>query len=237
VRFWLALVSCLLSVTAGGHDLITAGYAQESLNDAALWQRQIANAADTRIRAEAHFRLGVMLDEIRDLLNRDLAAHGEVQGLASNFLVAQLEQSGTPLAFSAQRGYFLVNSDHYRAALRAGLAGEMAAEAKLRLLRGEFYDSFGSDPLSTTQSEDQLREQLRLAETLLDVTRTEPQLEEVRFITTILYARAARAVTQPQARIEFRGKALATAAHFEQHYPDSLRSAAMPVLRESLRAE
>ena len=35
-----------------------------------------------------------MLDEIRELLNRDVATHGKVQGLASNYLVAELAQLG-----------------------------------------------------------------------------------------------------------------------------------------------
>ena len=178
----------------------------------------------------------MMLDEIRDLLNRDLAAHGTVQGLASNYLVAQLKSVGTPLAFSDRRHYFISNSAHYRSALQLGLDQGLDTTARLRLLRGEFYDSFGSDPLRTVQTDEQLQEQLMLVDSLIGNVDSEPELEELRFIATIVYARAAQSAADATSRSQYRNKALTTADSFERSYPDSLRSVAMPVVRESLRS-
>jgi len=231
----VSVVMLLLIGAALAHDLITAESAEVYLSKAIEWsEKSNSNAANSQ-RAEAYLRIGIMLDEIRGLLNRDLAVHGKVQGLASNYLVAELARAGTPLAFSGSSNYFTPNSKYYRSALELGLNGVLAREARLQLLRGEFYDSFGVDPLDTSQTDQQLREQLVLVDALIPDVTSEPDREELRFIATIVYARAARTASQVPAGSVFRDKALALAAAFERDYPDSLRSAAMPVIREALR--
>ena len=236
MRSLFAFALLFIAGAADAHDLITAESAQRYLENAVLWQQQSVAAPDHSERARADLKLGMMLDEIRDLLNRDLAVHGEVQGLASNYLVAELKRVGTPLAFSERRHYFMANAGYYRAALQLGLEGDLATEARLRLLRGEFYDSFGSDPFETDQTSQQFQQQLDLVDKLMDDAISEPDLEEVRFIAAIVYARAAKLATDTGKRSDFRDKALATADRFERQYPDSLRTAAMPVIREALRA-
>ncbi len=216
------------------HDLITAELAEGYLNKAAKWQKQSAEAAEKPERARAQLRIGVMLDEIRGYLNRDLAVHGEVQGLASNYLVAELGKVGTPLSYDRKRRYFTANSAYYRAALDLGLSSGLAREARLRLLRGEFYDSFDIDPLHTMQGAEQLQAQIRLVDELYDSVSAEPDREEVRFIAAIVYARAVKATTDGQQRSTYLEKALAYIDAFAREYPDSMRSAAMPVVREAL---
>ncbi len=232
------LVFTLIVLTAGAsaHDLITAELAEAYLDNLMIWQRQAQVGPDKTGKAEASLKIGETLDEIRGLLNRDLAVHGEVQGLASGYLVSELERIGTPLAYSESRNYFTVNSKYYRAVLDLGVSGRPARQAQLHLLRGEFYDSFGVDPLDANQTSAQLREQLVLVDVLMDSEVSEPDREELRFIATIVYARAATSASQQPAGSAYRGKALALAAAFEHDYPDSLRSAAMPVIRDALQA-
>jgi len=222
--------------SAAAHDLITADAAQRYLGNAATWHEQTQSAPVASQRAEAHVRIGAMLDEIRELLNRDLAMHGKVQGLASNYLVTELERLGTPLAYSQARRYFPANTEHYRTALAIGLTGPAQQEAKLRLLRGDFYDSFEFDPLQSTPSREHLQEQLVLAEDLATTTDNEPDREEVRFIATLVTARAAKFAPDATSAAELRNKAMALAAAFESDYPDSMRSAAMPVVRDAMQA-
>lgn len=230
----VAIVVMLITAPTAAHDLITAELAEGYLNKAARWIEQAKTDTDKSERAKAYLRIGVMLDEIRDYLNRDMAVHGEVQGLASNYLVAELKRGGTPLAYSLSRNYFTANGDYYRKALQLGLDSMLAKEARLHLLRGEFYDSFDIDPLETRQSPAQLRENVVLVEQLLGSVSGEPDLEEVRFMAAIVYARAARAATEPAARAVFRAKALTYADAFMGDYPDSLRSAAMPIVRDAV---
>lgn len=236
MRVGATLVLLLFCWSAQAHDLISAELAEGYLSKAAKWQKQSATAADKFEQAKAQLRIGVMLDEIRAYLNRDLAVHGEVQGLASNYLVAELKSLGTPLAYSRTRNYFTANSGYYRAALELGLSSALAREARLRLLRGEFYDSFDVDPLQTRQTAEQLEDNLALVDELIGSVSREPDREEVRFIAAIVYARAAKSASDARQRADYRAKALAYIDSFESDYPDSLRSAAMPVVREALLA-
>jgi hypothetical protein len=236
MRALLFLIMLLITSSACAHDLITAEAAERYLGAAAQWHTQSTSATVASERAEAHVRIGAMLDEIRELLNRDVATHGKVQGLASNYLVAELTQLGTPLAYSDSRQIYLANSVHYRAALEIGFSGPLEREAKLRLLRGDFYDSFDYDPLQSTQTWKQLLEQAKLAEDLVSTTVNEPDREEVRFIAALAYARAAKFAPDAKTAKEFRSKATASAMAFEHDYPDSMRSAAMPVVRDAMQA-
>ncbi len=235
MRIVASLVLLWFACGAGAHDLITAEAAERYLGNAARWHEQSVSAPIASDRAEAQLQIGAMLDEIRELLNRDLAIHGKVQGLASNYLVAELKRLGTPLAYSDSRRYFLANSAHYRTALEIGFTGPLEREAKFRLLRGDFYDSFDFDPLQTTQTREQLQEQVVLAQDLVANMSTEPNREEVRFIAAFVYTRMAKSASDTNTAAEFRNKAMTTAAAFEREYPDSMRSAAMPVVRNALQ--
>jgi len=236
MRHFASLFLLCFVFSAGAHDLITADAAERYLGNAARWNEQTVSAPAATDRAEAHVNIGAMLDEIRELLNRDLAIHGEVQGLASNYLIAELKRLGTPLAYSDSRRYFLANSAHYRMALETGFNGPLEQEAKFRLLRGEFYDSFDFDPLQSDQTWEQLREQMVLVDDLVANTVSEPNREEVRFIAALVYARMAKSAPDAKTAAEFGNKTMKAADDFEREYPDSMRSAAMPVVRDALQA-
>lgn len=225
----------LLASIAPAHDLITAELAESYLKQAGAWHEQMKSGVQRGEQAQACLQIGEMLDEIRALLNRDLAVHGQVQGLASAYLVASLERTGTPLAYSPSRNYFTANSDYYRKALELGLSEDLARRAQVGLLRGEFYDNFSGNLLDADQKNQQLQEQLTLAEALMADQLSEPDMEEVRFIAIILYARAAKSASGSGGRAAYRDKALVLATAFERDYPDSLRAAAIPVLRSSLK--
>ena len=219
------------------HDLITAESAQIYLGHAADWHELAGSAAQRGERAQAYLNIGEMLDEIRALLNRDLAVHGKVQGLASAYLVAGLERVGTPLTYSSSRNYFTANSDYYRMALELGLGEQPAQLARLGLLRGEFYDNVSGNLLESSLTGQQLEEQIAVAEALMNDDLSEPDMEETRFIATILFAQAANAAPHGRQQSVYRDQALVLAAEFRRDYPDSLRAAAIEVVRGSLKRE
>jgi len=70
-----------------------------------------------------------MLDDIRDLLNRDLAAHGRVQGLPTEYLVRSLSAKGLTLEVSQSLGRFPANVSWYRESLRVNPDSPHASEA------------------------------------------------------------------------------------------------------------
>ena len=237
MRTLVACVLASLALDGAAHDLISAESAQAWLAVVAESQKAIASQAPAARRARAHLELGKTLDEIRELLNLDLAAHGRVQGLPSSFLMSELKARGAELAFSPQANRFLANLQYYRAALKLEPSGPVAAEASFRLLQGYFYDSFTSDPLQpNAQTRAQLAEQIRLGEGLQKMHPQHGELEEATFILAIHYLQAARSGGDAQERAAFANKARAHAGDFVRRYPDSLRATTLSHLLDSLPA-
>ena len=231
------LVACLVAsvpLDAMAHDLITAESTQTYLATVAESQKTIASKAPAAKRALAYLDLGKTLDEIRELLNRDLAAHGKVQGLPSHYLVAELQRLGAPLAWAEQRRRFGANTHYFERALELSPHGPRAADAGLRLLQGRFYDSFDSDPLTADEPWPQLAGQIALAEDLMARDFPGDAREELEFIGAILHARANLGAPDAASRRSHGRRARQAIAAFEARYPDSLRSAVMPILREAL---
>jgi hypothetical protein len=224
----------LAAAAANAHDLITAESAERYLQQAGKWQALAAPAVPATERAEALFRIGAMLDEIRELLNRDLGVHGVVQGLPSNYLVAELRRQVVPLAWSEKRRRFGANTQYYEQALALAPRGPHATDAGLRLLQGRFYDSFASDPLAADEPWPRLAGQIALAEDLMARDLPGDAREELEFIGAILHARANLSAPDAASRRSHGRKARQATAAFEARYPDSLRSALMPILREAL---
>jgi hypothetical protein len=238
MRTLVACVLASLSLGTAAHDLITAESAQTYLAAVAESQKTIASKEPAAKRARAHLDLGKTLDEIRELLNRDLAAHGRVQGLPSNFLMSELKARGAELAFAPETNRFLANVQHYREALKLEPSGPVAADAAFRLFQGTFYDSFSSDPLEpAAQTRAQLAEQIRLGEWLLKIQQGRGEREETSFILAIHYVQAARAGRDTQEQAAFARKARALGGDFLKNYPESMRAVTLSRLLESLPAE
>ncbi len=237
MRALVALVVAGLSVDAMAHELITAESAQAYLAAVAESQETIASKEPAAKRARAHLHLGKTLDDIRDLLNRDLAAHGRVQGLPSNFLMNELKVRGAELTFAPETNRFLANVQQYREALKLEPSGPVAAESAFRLLQGNFYDSFTSDPLQPgAQTRAQLAEQIRLGEGLLRMHPQHDEREETSFILAIHYVQAARSGRDANERAAFANKARALAGEFLRSYPQSMRAATLSNLLDRLPA-
>jgi len=237
IRTLVALVVASLSLAAWSHDLLTAESVQAYLLQVADLRKTLASANAGEARAQASLQLGQILDEIRELLNRDLEAHGKVQGLASSVLMSELTAHGTPLAYSARAKRFTANLPYYRDALSGARSGPIAAEASFQLLKGYFYDSFGDDPLQpVSQSRAQLAEQIRLGETLRRDFPRHAQREETSFILSIHYMQAAGTAVEAGERARFLKDARGLAAEFVKTYPDSLRAATLPALLDRVSA-
>lgn len=224
-----------LAALAAAHDLITDGAAERYLAQAGAQLAMLDARQPTAQRAQASYALGRMLDEIRDLLNRDLATHGRVQGLATQRLVAELDARGLPLRVSPQLGRFPANLAYYREALRLSPDGPRAADAASALLQGYFYDSFGDDPLQPRdQSWSRLEEQIGIGERFLERAPRHAEREEGEFIVLVHYIQAARSAPDAAARTQYARRARQAAERFAARYPDSMRTAALPVLLERL---
>ena len=224
---WMAGV-CL---DAAAHDLLTAESVQAYLARVSQLQQILSSFDATEARARASLHLGQTLDEIGELFNRDIDAHGRVQGLASNVLMSELSAHGAPLAYSARSSRYMSNLGYYRDALRLTPSGPIAAQASLQLFRGHFYGSLGDDPLRPVALHlSQLVEQIRLGEVLRRDFIGHTQREEVTYILAIHYLQASRAA--PAMRERYLRQATELIGEFVKAYPDSLRTATLSALLE-----
>ncbi len=230
-----ALAGFMLAVAAlqaTAHDLITAESAQGYLVRQGQLGKAIQGKGDPQQRARALVALGTMLDEIRELFNRDIEAHGKVQGLPSNFLMNELRVRGSPLEWSAARNRFLANLRYYGEALELRPEPEIAADASFRLLQGWFYDSFTEDPLApTAETPTQLARQIRLGERYLAQHPRHAGTEEATFILAVHYMQAAVSGEREQ-RSEYARKARALSAAYTARYPENMRAATLAALLE-----
>ncbi len=101
--------------------------------------------------------------------------------------------------------------------------------------RTSFYDSFDADPLRPRQQTwTELQEQIALGERTVKLAPAHPEIEEAKFILAVLYTRAVRIAPDRKTSEQYAGRARASIAEFQSLYPESLRVAALPILRQSL---
>ncbi|MBX9962691.1 MAG: hypothetical protein K2Y35_06545 [Burkholderiales bacterium] len=217
------------------HDLITAEAAERYIAQAQRNAATIRSREAAPKRAEAHLALARMQDEIRDLLNRDLAMHGRVQGLPSYLVVERFKAAGTPLPWSERLGRFGAPVEHYTAAYDLDPKGAGANDALYGVLYGRFYDSFRDDPLKSLDAEPGgSRILIDAGERFVRDFPRDGNVEEVRFIVAVAWVRVARAGgdSRPSA-----ARARELLLRFQQDYPGSLRAAAVPVFMDALPPE
>jgi hypothetical protein len=214
---------------ASAHDLITTELAERYLARATADLEKTRPRESPARRAEAYYDLGRLVDEIRELLNRDIAMHGKVQGLPSNYLVAQLQARAVELKPAPDTGRFGPGVSYYRSAL--DLDPDTArGDAAYRLLVGEFYDGFDADPLATRWPWPRLQEHVRLAERLRARQPAHPELEEIEFILTVVCLQSARAAPDRDKARTWSERGAREAASFRRRFPDSMRVSALEVL-------
>lgn len=223
----LVSLGCLFPVSA--HDLITTELAERYLARATADLDRARSREALARRAEAFYDLGRLVDEIRELLNRDIAMHGKVQGLPSNYLVAQLQARAIDLKAAPDTGRFGPGVSYYRAAL--DLDQDVAqGDAAYRLLIGEFYEGFDADPLSTRWPWARLQDQVRLAERLRARQPPHPELEEIEFILAVVCLQSARAAPDREKARAWSERGGREVASFRRRFPDSMRVSALEVL-------
>ena len=150
--FWrMGGVGWSLAVLCGGsawaHDSITTETRQRFMQTLLQTQTVTTSSASSVDKAKAHFQIATTLDSIRDLFNEDIQSHGAVNGLESTALLGELTRAGFALVKSEKIGLYLSPLQHYRLALAMDPKSVHATEAKYRLFKNQFYDSFTDNPL------------------------------------------------------------------------------------------
>lgn len=227
------LLAALFACPAGAHDAIGADARQAYLQKLERLQRSAQSGANAAARAAAWVDAGRTLDEIRTLLNEDIASHGRTQGLETSILVGQLNATPWRLQVSPQTRLYLANQRPYRDALALDARGPNAPLARFMLLKNHFYDSFTEHPLKPIgQDKATLAEMIDHGEWLRNPRHAaaDPAIdsEEVHFILAIHYLQARDAGTLPAATCTARFSELLGV--FRKRWPSSLKLATLEAL-------
>lgn len=245
---WLAawFVFFLAAQPAAAHDQITAEsrqtfvvrtvdlHARLATTPAGAAAGPLPSSPDETaraVRAGLHLSLGLLVDEIRGLLNEDIRSHGRTQGLETMLLIRQLAQSPEPLRRNEASGLYAAAVHHFRQALSLGLPPSLTAQARYRLVRALFYDSFTTDPLSTDRvSASDALELLQHGRALLQGGHPEVDAEDVLFVLGVGYLRAARLQVLPSAQA--REQVLQLLQTLRRQHPQSLKLMTLEVLAD-----
>jgi hypothetical protein len=211
------------------HDAIDSVARKATLARLDAAQRTAHSTAAPAVRAAALFQLGSTLDELRELLNHDIASHGKTQGLETQLLVTELDAMPTRLVLSAKTRRYAANLKPYRDALALDPNGAFANRARMQILKGQFYDSFSDDPLQPhSQTRAELLEMIELGEQLHRLGDPHLDTEEIGFILAMHYLQALRSREPAVPRARER-----VAQLLREHraaYPQSLKLATLEAL-------
>lgn len=233
----VCLLLLWLALPAGAHESIDAQSAERFLAEVDRSLVSIRSKEAASARAQANLALGRNLDDIRELLNRDIASHGKPQGLATLYLIKSLQERGIALQPDARTQRIPARQAEYREVLRLDPGGLAAKDARYRLLQGYFYDSFDADPLAPrAQDWARLQAQIELGESYLAAGAPEANGEEAQFIVTIHYLQAAQSAADAATRARFADKASRAIQGFKTRHPDSMRLPALEALSERVGA-
>ena len=226
---------CFISVSlASAHDLITDEVAKEYLLELQESVSVLEDVgASNETRAQAALSIGTTLEEIKSFLNRDISMHGAINGLATEYLVSKLENSGLALHFDSKNNYYPFDNTYYHAALKFASSNNTRSLAKVRLIKGDFYHDFKGDLMSTTASLTDLEGQVKSFDEVDFTSLSNEEAEELRFIKIITYARLMKGRrTDEDDRLSNVFQALSE--EFEMLYPSSMRLGAVSVVKEIL---
>jgi hypothetical protein len=226
----LAAAALLLAAAgARAHEPISADAAIGLVEEMSRLSERLADEQDPG-RAEAACVLGARMTFVVQVLNRDLAAHGD-QGMSAAVLASQLSARGMALKLWPEARRYRAYLAPLEACVALAPVGPARNEALFELVRGRFYDSFIHNPLEPVDLDwPRLRTAIVDAESLNRRALADDQREEAAFILAIDYLRAARMAPESVTAAAFADLARGALVKFPRTFPDSMRAAATEML-------
>jgi hypothetical protein len=238
----MSLISIAIALTfffatdVVAHDFITQEIAEDyikKIQDA----RDITKVSSSESeRGHAFVTIGKLLVELKSFFNRDIATHGEINGLATKYLIATLNDSGLDLKFSKRKKFYEFDSSFFEKAITGELDSGVQTIALAELIKGNFYQSFEGDFLETRLPPGKLNEDAKRFEKLMGMQINDSIDEELLFIGFILNARVAIKKGGQAMRVKARRKALELGVEFRGRFPDSLSIAAVDLVETRLNS-
>lgn len=226
----LCVFVCLAAGMARAHDVVQVAELEKALGEVA----RLRDSARTGRDAETLYALGERVERIVEILNVDVAAHGESDPL-SRLVVERLRSWGIGVALSAEEHRYAYDLKAFRDYLVRAPQGEKAPRARFRLLARDFRGRMGLDPLAPLPID--VAATTRGAEEEESFLRSHPMDEherEVRLFLAVDLCRLAGADRPAQRGPERR--CLDALEVVRTRYPGSMEARAAEVLLEERTA-
>ncbi len=182
-----------LPLAARAHDVVDPERLQQALVEVARAQRQAqAPGADP----EALYALGEKVEAALDLLNQQVAAHGEGD-LLSRLVADRLRAYGLGLRFSERERRWAWDQEAFRAYLQRAPSGPRAPAAWYRLLARAFHEGTGDGGLAAADVAAVARA-VGEEERFLQRYPADERAREVQFFLAVDYYRLAVAEGTPR---------------------------------------
>jgi hypothetical protein len=196
-----------VAAMAGAHVTLDSERVQELIREIVRHQAAAGKDRDGSGEVEALFRVGSAVDDLVDMLNQDLIAHGQGNLLAET-LRQRLGESAITVTYSVREGRYVYDQAAYHEYLRRAPRGPRAASARFRVIARTFQATMGLDPGTLVDAD--LPALLRAIAAEERFLREHPDHEkaaEVRFFLAVDYYRAFRNAGDPARARQYRAKA------------------------------
>jgi hypothetical protein len=215
------------------HVALDPGRAQEILADVAT-HHGAAQSGSGAEATDALFTLGRSVQELVELMNQDLQAHGEIN-LFAQALVRRLEAYSVRVTLSPRTRTYAYDLAAFEQYLRRAPAGRHAADARFRLIAHAFYGSIGPDPSRLAGSDAAgLLRAIATEERFLREHPAHEKAREVRFFLAVDYYRAAWNLTDTAEAQAYEARARHELTRVVAGAPGSTEARAAATLLESL---
>jgi len=205
--------------------------AQGILIDIARYRKESKEGGTEEKKLEALFGIGVRVQELLDLMNRDIKNHGlgTPDGYSNPFaelVVKRLQEYGIRVTLVEKQYYGLPLYTYDFAAfheyLKLAPRGKRAADIRFQMLLYTFDWTMGSDPAELRNTDlAGLLQTVAEEEKFLKDYPTYPEIEKVRFFLTVDYYRLYKHSPDGKKAKEYKKLTLQALEELKRKHPDS----------------
>jgi len=154
-------------------------------------QSVIQKKTSKRIKANAYYEIGIILERIKKILNDEILSHGQIQDLEKFLLIEQLKTNNLELSFSKKKGLFKSNLDPLKKFLILAPENIKSSDAAFLIFKNTFFDNFLSNPLEPLNiDKKRIIDMIKMGENLLARNELKEEKEEILFLLAVFYLQA-----------------------------------------------
>jgi hypothetical protein len=232
----LAVALVLVAVApVAGHVALDPERAEEALRAVAT-NHAAAREGHGEASLDALFKLGEAAARLIEMLNQDLAAHGETS-LFDQMLVKRLQAYGVRVTFSETAKRYAYDHAAFEEYLKRAPRGPRAPDARFKLIARDFHATLGPDPAVLVNADmSALLRAIATEERFLRDYAGHEKTDQVRFFLAVDFYRASRNTADAARAARYAERARRELAVVVARSPETFEARAAEALLERLNS-